>query len=191
VRPGSIGRPLPGVKISIQDPEGRELPQGQAGEICIQGPNVMLGYWKNAEATRETLRGGWLHSGDVGFFDADGFLHLTDRIKDLIIKGGENISPREIEDALYAHPAIAENVVVGVPDMTYGENIVAVVAFKPGQSATEADLRAHAAQHVTKFKLPARWVFVDTLPRNPNNKIDRKHLRQELKDIMAQPAPAV
>jgi long-chain acyl-CoA synthetase len=190
VRPGSIGRPLPGVKISIQDASGNTLPQGEAGEICIQGSNVMLGYWKDPETTRETLRGGWLHSGDVGSFDAEGYLHLTDRIKDLIIKGGENISPREIEDALYAHPAVAENVVVGVPDPVYGENIVAVVAFKPGHSASEADLRQHTAAHVTKFKLPARFVFVDTLPRNPNNKIDRKHLRQELKDIMKTPTPA-
>ncbi len=191
IRPGSIGRPLPGVKISIQDAAGNTLPQGEAGEICIQGPNVMLGYWKNPEATRETLRGGWLCSGDVGYFDADGYLHLTDRIKDLIVKGGENISPREIEDALYSHPAVAEIVVVGVPDPVYGENIVAVVAFKPGQSAAESELRTHAATQVTKFKLPARFVFVDVLPRNPNNKIDRKILRQELKDIMSQPAPAV
>jgi len=190
IRPGSIGRSLPGVTISIQDAAGNTLPQGEAGEICIQGPNVMLGYWKNPEATHETLRGGWLHSGDVGFLDVDGYLHLTDRIKDLIIKGGENISPREIEDALYAHPAVAENVVVGVPDPVYGENIVAVIAFKPGHSATEAELRTHTAAQVTKFKRPARFVFVDTLPRNPNNKIDRKHLRQELKDIMSSPAEA-
>jgi long-chain acyl-CoA synthetase len=180
LRPGSIGQPIPGVTIAIQDEDGNALSAGQAGEICIQGPNVMKGYWKNPEATAQALRGGWLHSGDVGYFDKDGYLYLTDRIKDLIIKGGENISPREIEDALYAHPAVAENVCVGIPDPVYGENIVAVVALKPGQSATESELIAQAAKHVTKFKLPCRVQFVDSLPRNPNNKIDRKHLRQEL-----------
>jgi len=182
IRPGSIGKPIPGVKITIQDPEGHVLPHGETGEICIQGPNVMKGYWKNPDATAETLRGGWLHSGDVGYFSSDGYLYLTDRIKDLIIKGGENISPREIEDALYTHPAVAETVCVGVPDPVYGENIVAVVALKPGQTATEPELIQQAAKHVTKFKLPSRVHFVDTLPRNPNNKIDRKHLRQELAD---------
>jgi long-chain acyl-CoA synthetase len=188
IRPGSIGKPIPGVEITVQDPEGRVLPTGEAGEICIRGPNVMQGYWKDPEATDETLRGGWLHSGDVGHFDADGYLYLTDRMKDLIIKGGENISPREIEDALHIHPAVAETVIVGVPDPVYGENIVAVVAVKPGQSATEDDLIRHLATQVTRFKLPARWVFVDALPRNLNNKIDRKHLRQELKDVMSAPA---
>ncbi len=180
IRPGSIGRPIPGVTITIQDREGHILPAGEPGEICIQGPNVMKGYWKNEEATREALRGGWLHSGDVGYFDEDGYLYVTDRIKDLIIKGGENISPREIEDAIYAHPAVGEVTVLGVPDDTYGENILAVVALKPGASATETDVREAAAQHVTKFKLPARIVFVDALPRNPNNKIDRKRLRLEM-----------
>src|SRR5262249_27484 len=118
---------------------------------------------------------------------ADGYLYLTDRIKDLIIKGGENISPREIENALHTHPAVAETVAVGVPDPIYGENIVAVGAFKPGQSATEDDPARHLATQATKFNLAARWVLVDEVPRNPNSKIDRKRLRQELKDVMSAP----
>ena len=179
-RPGALGRPVTGVTVSIQDEDGRVLPPGERGEICVQGPNVMKGYWKNEEATREALRGGWLHSGDGGYMDEDGYVYLTDRIKDLIIKGGENISPREIEDALYEHPAVSEVVVVGVPDATYGENIVAVVALKPGATATEDEFIAHVATRVTKFKLPRHVVFKDSLPRNANNKIDRKSLRKEI-----------
>ena len=179
-RPGAVGRPVAGVAVSIQNETGAILPPGGRGEICIQGPNVMKGYWKDEDATREALRGGWLHSGDGGYMDEDGYVYLTDRIKDLIIKGGENISPREIEDALYRHRSVSEVVVVGVPDPTYGENIVAVVALKPGETVTGQDLIRHAAECVTKFKLPCRVVFKDTLPRNANNKIDRKRLREEI-----------
>ena len=178
-RPGAVGRPLPGVSICIQDEDGVEQPPGERGEICIQGPNVMREYWKNVEATAEALRGGWLHSGDVGYLDADGYLFLTERMKDIIIKGGENISPRELEDGLYEHPAVSETVVIGVPDATYGETIVAIVALKPGQSATDAELIAHLGERVTKFKLPSRIDFMDALPRNANNKIDRKRLRED------------
>ena len=179
-RPGAVGRPLSGVTVTVQDEDGAVLPTGERGEICVQGPNVMKGYWKDEGATREAVRGGWLHSGDAGYVDEDGYVYLTDRIKDVIIKGGENVSPREIEDALYGHGSVSEVVVVGVPDATYGENIVAVVALKPGEAATEDELIAHAAKNVTKFKLPCRVVFRDGLPRNANNKIDRKLIREEI-----------
>ncbi len=180
IRPGSVGHAIPGVTVTIRDEEGAILPAGERGEICIAGPNVMKGYLKDPEASARALQNGYLHSGDLGYVDADGYVFLTDRKKDLIIKGGENISPREIEEALYEHPAVTEVVIVGVPDARYGENIVAVIALKPGKSATEAELIAHAGQYVTKFKLPKRIVFKDALPKNANGKIDRKLLRAEV-----------
>ncbi len=180
IRPGSIGKPIPGVTVTIQDEHGAELPRNTPGEICIDGPNIMTGYWKNPEATKEALRGGVLHSGDVGYMDDDGYVFLTDRMKDLIIKGGENISPREIEDGFYSHPAVEEVTVVGVTDPTYGENIVAVMSLKAGHTPTEAELLEHVAQHITKFKIPKSIQFRAELPRNPNGKIDRKRIRAEL-----------
>lgn len=183
IRPGSIGKPIPGVTVTIQDEQGNEVPRNTPGEICIDGPNVMKGYWKDQETTAEALRGGVLHSGDVGYMDDDGYVFLTDRMKDLIIKGGENISPREIEDGFYNHPAVQEVSVVGVPDDTYGENIVAVMSLKDGYDVTEAELLAEVAKHITKFKVPKRIDFRDELPRNPNGKIDRKRLRVEAAGI--------
>jgi len=183
IRPGSIGKAIDGVTISIQDEKGNQLPPNTPGEICIKGPNVMAGYWKNPEATAEALRGGWLHSGDVGKMDDDGYFFLTDRMKDLIIKGGENISPREIEDGFYEHPAIAEACCIGVPDNTYGENIVAVVALKAGEVATESELLEHVGGYVTKYKVPKCVVFLGELPKNPNGKIDKKKIRVDVKDV--------
>ncbi len=180
LRPGSAGHAIPGVTISIQDESGALLSTGEHGEICIQGPNVMLGYLKDEEATRHALRGGWLHSGDIGYLDEDGYIFLTDRIKDLIIKGGENISPREIEEGLYEHPAVNEVSVVGFPHTTYGEDICAVIAFLSGQEATEQELRDHLAKYVTKFKIPSRFEFRKELPKIPNGKVDRKLLRKQV-----------
>jgi long-chain acyl-CoA synthetase len=180
LRPGSVGHPIPGVKVSIQNESGIELPPGELGEICIQGPNVMMGYLKDEDASRHALRGSWLHSEDIGYLDEDGYLFLTDRIKDLIIKGGENISPREIEESLYEHPAVAEVSVVGVPSNTYGEGICAVIAFAPGQKTDEESLREHLSKFITKFKIPSRFEFREELPKNANGKIDRKRLRKEV-----------
>jgi long-chain acyl-CoA synthetase len=181
-RPGSSGRPIPGVEVRIVDHDDKSLPTGETGEICCRGPNVMAGYWNDPEATRAVLRDGWLHTGDVGRLDADGYLYITDRLKDIIIKGAENISPRQIEEALHTHPAVAEVAVVGLPDPALGEEVCAVVVLRAGQSATEAELRDHAAKFVNKFRVPAKVAFRSELPKNGVGKVLKRELRRELAD---------
>ena len=179
-RPGSIGRAIPGVTISIRDAKNQELPAGETGEICIQGPNVMLGYWNLPEVTKSTLAGGWLHSGDVGHMDEEGYVFITDRMKDLIIKGGENISPREIEEAIHQHEAVAEVGVFGIPDKTFGEEICAAVVLRENSTLTLEELRAHCAQHLTKFKLPSKLIIMADLPKNATGKILKRALRDQV-----------
>jgi long-chain acyl-CoA synthetase len=182
-RVGSVGRAIEDVTICIMDPDDNPLSPGEHGEVCVKGPNVMLGYWRNEEATREALRGGWMHSGDIGWLDADGYLYISGSIKDLIIKGGENISPAEIEEAIYQHPAVAQAAVVAVPDPTYGEDIWAVVVPRPGRTVTEDELKKHIAAYVTKFKVPSRVVFREDLPKNRVGKILKRELREELASL--------
>jgi long-chain acyl-CoA synthetase len=179
-KPGSSGRPIPGVEVHIVDDAGRTLPAGEAGEICVRGPNVMSGYWRDPEATRAVIRDGWLHTGDVGHFDEDGYLYITDRIKDVIIKGGENISPRQVEEAMYSHPAVQEVAVIGVPDASLGEEVCAVVVLREGHWATEGELREHTARFVNKFRVPARCIFRSNLPKNGVGKILKRELRREI-----------
>ncbi len=176
-RPGSVGKAIPGVEVKIFSLEGEEMPAGDSGEICIKGPNVMKGYWKNPEATADAMRGDWFRSGDVGYIDEGGYVYITDRTKDLVIKGGENISPREIEEALHLHPAIAECAVIGLPSTKYGEDIAAVVVLKSGKEASEEELQAHVSKYVTKFKIPSTVIFMPFLPKNPVGKILKKDLR--------------
>ena len=179
-RPGSVGRASPGVEIRIVDDQDRLLGPHVIGEICLAGPNITRGYWRDPATTDQALRGGWLRTGDVGYLDEEGFLFITDRKKDLIIKGGENISPREIEEALYLHPAIAEAAVIGVPDPVFGEEICAVVQLAASGNATADEIRRHIARHVTKFKVPARIVFVPLLPKNSNGKIVKREVRAQV-----------
>ena len=178
-RPGSAGRPVPGGEVRIVDNQNQPLPPRGVGEICLAGGNVATGYWQNPGATQEAIVEGWLHTGDVGYQDEDGYLYITDRKKDLIIKGGENISPREIEEALYLHPSIAEAAVVGIPDPVFGEEICAVIQLKTGSTASDDDIRRHVGQYVGKFKVPSRIVFQGALPKNSTGKIQKRAIREQ------------
>ena len=174
---GSVGQPIPGVQVSIQDDEDRALPVGDLGEVCVKGPNVMTGYYRNPEETARTIRHGWLHTGDMGRLDGDGFLYIVERKKDLIIRGGFNIYPREVEEALYAFPAIAEAAVVGKADPLMGEEAVAFVVLRDGASATAEEVIAFCESRLARFKCPKQVRFVDSLPKSPIGKILRKELR--------------
>ena len=180
---GSPG-PAVGNTAKIIDPTGKELPRGEQGEIMIRGDNVMKGYYKAPEKTREALQeDGWLHTGDLGYMDEDGFVFVTGRIKELIIKGGENIAPKEIDEALYKHPAILDAAAVGIPDDVYGEEILACVTLKPGCSVTEEELRNHCLEQLGKFKTPKIIRFMEDLPKGPSGKIQRLKLPELVGDL--------
>jgi long-chain acyl-CoA synthetase len=175
---GSIGIPMSGVQMKIFDDEDKELPQGQIGEIVICGDMLMKGYWNMPEQTAEVLRDGWLYTGDVGYVDEEGYFYITDRKKDMLIKGGENIFPREVEDALMGHSSVVEAAVIGVPDDTYGENIKAFVVLKQKQKASDKELIAYCKEKLGNFKAPKMIQFMDALPKNIMGKILKKELRK-------------
>ena len=174
---GSVGQPIPGVQVSILDDDDRPVPSGELGEVCVRGPNVMVGYYRMPEETARTLRNGWLHTGDIGRLDGDGFLYIVERKKDLIIRGGFNIYPREVEEVLYAHPAVAEAAVVGVRDPLMGEDVLAFVVLKLGQEASAEAILGFCQERLAKYKCPKQVRFVDGLPKSPIGKILRKELR--------------
>ena len=175
--PGSIGYPVWGVEMCIVDDADAEVPDGERGEICIRGHNIMKGYFRRPEATKEAIRDGWFHSGDIGIRDADGSYRIVDRKKDMIIRGGFNVYPREVEEVLYAHPAIVEAAVIGVPHESHGEEIKAVVALGPGQSLEPDELIAYTKQHLAAYKYPRLIEFVSELPKGPTGKILKRELR--------------
>jgi long-chain acyl-CoA synthetase len=177
---GSAGPPLPGVRLRIEDEAHAELPAGEVGEICGRSPGVMLGYHGLADATGEALAHGWLHTGDVGYLDEDGYLFVTDRKKDLIIRGGFNVYPRDVEDMLLQHPGVAEAAVVGRPDARMGEEVVAFVVKEPGHDPTEEELLAFAAAGLAAYRRPREIRFTGFLPRSPIGKVLRKELREGL-----------
>jgi fatty-acyl-CoA synthase len=175
----SCGRPAPGHEIRVVGSDNAALPPGEVGEIQIRAGNVMKGYWNKEEATRKAVcRERWFSTGDAGFFDADGYLYIHDRVKDMIVSGGENIYPAEVENALMGHPAIADVAVIGVPDERWGEAVKAIVVKKPGIEAPPDEIIAYARQRIAGYKLPKSVDFVDTLPRNPSGKVLRKDLRR-------------
>ena len=178
----SIGKPIWGVEMRIHDESDRPLPAGKdnVGEIVIRGHNVMEGYYKKPEATAEVMKGGWFHSGDMGYVDDEGYFFIVDRKKELIIRGGFNVYPREVEEVLYAHPAVQEAAVIGVPDEKFGEEVKAVVSLKAGQSATEEELIGWTKERVAAYKYPRSVQFVETLPKGPTGKILKKELKQQL-----------
>lgn len=176
-RPGSVGRPTPHAEVRIMSPEGTPLPVGEEGEICVRGSGVMLGYWHAPELTAQTIRDGWLHTGDVGRLDEDGYLYVVDRVKDLIIRGGFNVYPRDVEDVLVEHPAVASAACVGKPDAERGEEVVAVVQLRPGMTATSQELIDFAKERMAKYKYPREVLVVDAVPLTSVGKINRKAVR--------------
>ena len=179
-RIASVGVAQTPVRIRVADAQGRDVPLGEVGEVLIGGDSVMAGYWRNPEATASAIRDGWLWTGDMGSLDADGFLTLKDRSKDLIISGGSNIYPREVEEVLLTAPGVAEVSVVGAPDPEWGEVVVAFVVAAPGTVVNAQQLDAHCIEHIARFKRPKRYEFVDALPKNNYGKVLKTELRARL-----------
>jgi long-chain acyl-CoA synthetase len=186
-KPGTVGLPVPGQDVALMDDVGRIVAEGR-GEVVVRGPNVMRGYLNQPEETARALAGGWLHTGDIGQFDEDGYLVLVDRVKDMIIRGGENISPQEIETVLYGHPQVLEAAVVGRADDVLGEEPVAFVALRPPGSATPDELLDVCKASLARFKVPRRVVILDSLPKNPIGKIAKPVLR-DLVAAVSTPGP--
>ncbi len=175
-KPGSIGTPIAGVEMKVVDDDGNELPPGEVGEIVIRGHNVMKGYWGREDATAETIRDGWLHTGDLARVDEDGYFFIVDRKKELIIRGGFNVYPREIEEVLYEHPAVREAAVLGIPDDEYGEEVGAAVSLKPGADVTPEELRDYVKGQLAAYKYPRHVWLVDELPKGPTGKILKREI---------------
>lgn len=174
----SCGRPAAEVELRVTDGEGRALPTGEVGEIRVRTPALMKGYWRDEAATADVVEDGWFRTGDAGYLDAQGYLHIHDRVKDMIVSGGENIYPAEVENALFGHPAVADVAVIGVPDPKWGEAVKALVVRRPSATVTEAELIAHARERLAGYKLPKSVAWIGAVPRNAAGKILRRELRE-------------
>jgi len=176
-KPGSIGKPVEGIEVKVVDEDRDEVPQGEIGEIAIKGANVMREYWNKREETEQELRDGWFHTGDMGHLDADGYVFIDDRKKDMIIRGGENVYPREIEEVLYQHDGIKEVAVVGVEHERLGEEVAACVVPKEKDSLSADEVRDFALDKLAKYKVPTKIWFLDELPKGPTGKILKRELK--------------
>ncbi|MGC8936437.1 MAG: long-chain-fatty-acid--CoA ligase [Candidatus Methanomethylicaceae archaeon] len=184
-KPGSVGKPIPGVEVKIFDDEEKELPPNEVGEIVVRGPNVMKGYWNRPQETEEAFRNGWFHTGDLGKIDEEGYLHIVGRKKEMIISGGFKVFPREVEEVLHSHPKVKEVAVVGIPDPIRGESVKAFVVLKEGVTATEKELDDYCRSNLAAFKVPRIYEFVSSIPRTPSGKILNRLLSQaKVKDLM-------
>jgi long-chain acyl-CoA synthetase len=173
----SCGRAVPGVEVRIVGPADEGLPHNEVGEVAVRSPFLMKGYWENAAASREALRGGWLYTGDMGQIDEHGYLYISDRKKDMIISGGENVFPREVEEVLHSHPAVAEAAVIGEPDETWGERVKAVVVLGPDARTTEEQLITFCRERLAGYKCPKSIEYRDSLPRSASGKVLKRELR--------------
>lgn len=183
IKLGSAGLPLPGNEIKVVDDQGNEVPAGEAGELIVRGDNVFIGYYKNEEETKKVLKNGWLHTGDLAKVDEDGYLYIVGRIKDVIIRGGLNIYPTDIENVLIKHSAVREAAVIGIPSPRMGEEVVACIVIKEGTKVTEEEMIAYCREHLAIYKTPRRAVFVDELPRNGVGKVLKRQLAEMYKNI--------
>jgi acyl-CoA synthetase (AMP-forming)/AMP-acid ligase II len=177
---GSVGRACLYLELDVWDDAGQPMPTGEAGEIVLRGPKVFKGYWRDPEATGRAFAGGWFHTGDIGVRDEDGYVFIVDRLKDMILSGGENIAGSEVERVLYEHPAVLEAAVIGRPDEKWGEVPVAFIARRPGMTVTADELVEHCRGSLAKFKVPKAVTFIDALPRNPSGKVLKRELRGRL-----------
>ncbi len=175
-KPGSIGTPIEGVEMKVVDPDDQEVPRGEVGEIVIRGHNVMKGYWQRPEATAEAMRGGWFHSGDVARVDEDGYFFIVDRKKDMIIRGGYNVYPREVEEILYEHPKIREVAVLGMPDSKWGEEIGAAIVLHPGEELSGEEVSEYVRERIAAYKYPRVVWFLEELPKGPTGKLLKRDI---------------